>query len=71
MPNGAQVSIAGATGGWYHVGYKGFVGYASARYISTTSAAPAQAKAVKKPRPTPPYNSSDDSNSGGSGGYQY
>ncbi len=34
MPNGASVRIFGEWQGWYVVHYRGYVGYAAARYIS-------------------------------------
>ncbi len=77
MPSGAQVSVDGASGSWYHVSYNGTLGYASAGYISTSGSvtaapAPVAAKTVKKPRSTPAYPASDSGGSGnGSGGNQY
>ena len=67
IPGGAGVSIDGASGGWYHVSYKGAVGYASAHYISTSGAnATVTSKMIKMPQPTPYYPASNDSDSSGS-----
>ena len=37
LSNGSALTIIGETNGWYHINYKGHIGYISGDYVSISS----------------------------------